>query len=35
MVTHEPDIGQQTKRILVMRDGHLNSDERLVHDYVQ
>ena len=32
MVTHEPDIGQQTKRILVMRDGHLNSDERLVHD---
>ena len=35
MVTHEPDIGQQTKRILVMRDGHLNRDERLVHDYVQ
>ena len=35
MVTHEPDIGQQTKRILVMRDGHLNSDERLLHDYVQ
>lgn len=35
LVTHEPDIGQQTKRILVMRDGHLNSDERLVHDYVQ
>ena len=35
MVTHEPDIGQQTKRILVMRDGHQNSDERLVHDYVQ
>ena len=35
MVTHEPDIGQQTKRILVMRDGHLNSDERLVHDHVQ
>ncbi len=35
MVTHEPDIGQQTKRILVMRDGHLNSDERLVDDYVQ
>ena len=35
MVTHEPDLGQQTKRILVMRDGHLNSDERLVHDYVQ
>ena len=35
LVTHEPDIGQQTKRILVMRDGHLNSDERVVHDYVQ
>ncbi len=28
MVTHEPDIAQQTKRILVMRDGHLTSDER-------
>jgi len=28
MVTHEPDIGAQTKRILVMRDGHLHSDER-------
>ncbi|XOQ53422.1 MAG: Macrolide export ATP-binding/permease protein MacB 2 [Succiniclasticum sp.] len=35
MVTHEPDIGRQTKRILVMRDGRLNSDERLVKDYVQ
>ena len=35
MVTHEPDIGRQTKRILVMRDGRLNSDERLVEDYVQ
>lgn len=35
LVTHEPDIGQQTKRILVMRDGRLNSDERLVQDYVQ
>ncbi len=28
MVTHEPDIAQQTKRILVMRDGKLVSDER-------
>jgi len=27
MVTHEPDIVQQTKRILVMRDGKLVSDE--------
>lgn len=28
MVTHEPDIAEQTKRILVMRDGQLTSDER-------
>ncbi len=28
MVTHEPDIAEQTKRILVMRDGRLVSDER-------
>lgn len=27
MVTHETDIAQQTKRILVMRDGKLVSDE--------
>lgn len=27
MVTHEPDIAQQTKRILVMRDGKLVTDE--------
>lgn len=27
MVTHEPDIAQQTKRILVMCDGKLVSDE--------
>lgn len=27
MVTHEPDIAEQTKRILVMRDGKLVSDE--------
>lgn len=27
MVTHEPDIAQQTKRILIMRDGKLVSDE--------
>ncbi|MDO4177717.1 MAG: ABC transporter ATP-binding protein [Phascolarctobacterium sp.] len=30
MVTHEPDIGEQTKRILVMRDGKLTSDEAVV-----
>lgn len=28
MVTHEPDIAEQTKRILTMRDGKLVSDER-------
>lgn len=28
MVTHEPDIAEQMKRILVMRDGQLVSDER-------
>lgn len=28
MVTHEPDVAEQTKRILVMRDGQLVSDER-------
>jgi putative ABC transport system ATP-binding protein len=28
MVTHEPDIASYTKRILVMRDGKLVSDER-------
>ena len=28
MVTHEPDIAEQTKRILMMRDGKLVSDER-------
>lgn len=27
MVTHEPDIAEQTKRILVMRDGKITSDE--------
>ena len=28
MVTYEPDIAEQTKRILMMRDGKLVSDER-------
>ena len=33
MVTHEPDIPEQTKRILTMRDGKLVSDEwRADHD---
>lgn len=30
MVTHEPDIGEQTKRILVMRDGQLTSDKAVL-----
>lgn len=30
MVTHEPDIAEQTKRILVMRDGKLTSDEAVL-----
>lgn len=29
MVTHEPDIAQQTKRILVMRDGQIVSDKEV------
>ena len=28
VITHEPDIAEQTKRVLVMRDGQLVSDER-------
>lgn len=31
MVTHEPDIAEQTSRILVMRDGRLVSDEEVHH----
>lgn len=30
MVTHEPDIALQTKRVLVMRDGRLSSDDRIL-----
>ncbi len=30
MVTHEPDIGQHTKRRVTVRDGHIASDERVV-----
>lgn len=32
MVTHESDIAEQTRRILVMRDGKLVSDERSESD---
>jgi putative ABC transport system ATP-binding protein len=28
IVTHEPDVAQQTKRSLILRDGELQSDER-------
>jgi len=29
MVTHEPEVGQQTKRIIRLRDGLIQSDERI------
>jgi len=29
MVTHEPDVGQRTRRIVRLRDGQIASDERL------
>jgi putative ABC transport system ATP-binding protein len=29
MVTHEPDVGQRTKRIVRLKDGQLDSDVRL------
>jgi putative ABC transport system ATP-binding protein len=28
MVTHEPDVAERTKRSIVLRDGHIISDER-------
>jgi len=28
MVTHEPEVAQRTKRSIVLRDGHIVSDER-------
>jgi putative ABC transport system ATP-binding protein len=29
VVTHEPDVGNRTKRIVRLRDGHICSDQRL------
>ena len=29
MVTHEPDIAQFTKRVIVFRDGRIQKDERI------
>ncbi len=30
MVTHEPEVGEQTARIVRLRDGRLESDQRLI-----
>lgn len=32
MVTHEAEVGQRSKRIVRLRDGRVQSDERLVRD---
>jgi putative ABC transport system ATP-binding protein len=29
LVTHEPDIAEYTKRIVVLRDGHIISDRKV------
>ena len=29
MVTHEPDVGNRTHRIVRLRDGEIQSDQRL------
>src|SRR4029078_1984987 len=31
MVTREPDVAERTKRSIVLRDGHIVSDERMRH----
>lgn len=30
MVTHEPEVGRRTRRMVMLRDGKIQSDERLV-----
>jgi putative ABC transport system ATP-binding protein len=35
MVTHDPDIGNQCKRIVRIKDGRITSDERLAKEIVQ
>jgi putative ABC transport system ATP-binding protein len=31
MVTHEPDIASHARRVVVLRDGRISSDERREH----
>jgi ABC-type lipoprotein export system ATPase subunit len=31
IVTHEPDIAARARRIIVLRDGHIESDDRREH----
>jgi len=35
MVTHDPDIGNQCKRIVRIKDGQITSDERLAKEVLQ
>jgi putative ABC transport system ATP-binding protein len=35
MVTHDPDLGSQSDRIVHIKDGQITSDERLVKESVQ
>ena len=34
MVTHENDIARWARRVVRMRDGHIESDERNEEDYI-
>jgi putative ABC transport system ATP-binding protein len=31
MVTHEPELASYTKRIITLRDGHLESDKKVTN----